>query len=178
MKYINKMLFALVCVACFSACQDDGEYEHPIVQDNVPSVPIMFPGSTTAGANPYYTVQFPAGGNPANIAIQIQIGVGAGSPNGITEITKVIAGATGITPGNVLSATGTGLYYATPITVSGGTATINTTLAEYNSKVIASARLTAPPAAGVLTERAFMFLVTLDDNTTVIPQQVRVRFIP
>jgi hypothetical protein len=169
MKLYNKIILLFLGVALFTACKNDGEYDHPIVVDNIPEVPVIFPGATTAGFNPYYTVSL------ANGNISIQISTAEGSPVQIKEITKMIAGATGITPGNVGTLAN---YLAAPIAVNGSSATITTTITEFNTKVAAAARVPATIAAGTFQERAFMFLITLEDNTTVIPQQLRMRVIP
>jgi hypothetical protein len=44
--------------------------------------------------------------------------------------------------------------------------------------VPASARITAAPAAGTFTERAFMFLLTMQDDSQIIPVQCRIRVTP
>lgn len=90
-----------------------------------------------------------------------------------------------------------------PIAASGKTIVLNTSISEYNSKdmplndpvtgkpqrtIIGSSKIPAgattalgglpasPPTFNVpYQERAFMFSVTLDDGTTVIPEQVRIR---
>jgi hypothetical protein len=90
----------------------------------------------------------------------------------------------------------------TPIPATGKTVVLTTSITEYNSKdmplngsngkpqrtIIGSSKIPAgattalgglpasPPTFNVpYQERAFMFSVTLDDGTTVIPEQVRIR---
>lgn len=172
MKYINKILFFAFGLVLFAACSDDGEYEHPIVKDNIPDTPILFPGATTFGANPYYNVTVSGG------TITIVVAVPESSPRQIKEITRIITGATGITPGNVTTAAN---FLAAPLAVNGKSVTIPITIAEWNAHNAAAADLTVPPAASPtvpatgFAERAIMFLVTLDDDTQIIPQQLRIR---
>jgi hypothetical protein len=71
-------------------------------------------------------------------------------------------------------------YLNAPVAASGKTITINTSLTEFNTRLTGANRITAANvdalnATTLYVERAFMFLVTLDDNTTVITQQVRIR---
>lgn len=178
MKNVYKVLAFVACIGFFGQCANDGEYDHPINQDNMPEVPVLFTGAKTFGANPYYQVAFQGGA----AAVTITISVPESSPLKIKEITKMIAGATSITPANVTSAT-VANYLAAPVAVNGTSTTINTTLTEYNSKVAAAARVTqanvdaaaASTPATPYVERAFMFLVTLEDGSTIITQQCRLR---
>jgi hypothetical protein len=180
MKYFNKIIIMACSILMLSACADDGEYDHPIVKDRKPEIPVLFSGATTYGANPYYETTLSGTG-----AIQITISIPTSSPLKIKEITKMIAGATGITPGNVNTAS-VANYLSGPIAVDGYETTISTSVSEFNSKVAATARVTptVTPAtatsipAGGYAERAFMFLVTLEDGTTIIPQQLRIRVTP
>jgi hypothetical protein len=180
MKNIYRILTFVACIGLFTQCEPDGEFDHPINQDNFPDVPVLFPGSTTFGANPYYQVAFQAGAAP----ITINVSIPTDAPLKIKEITKVIAGTTSITPGNVTTAS-VANYLAAPIVVNGTTATISTSLTEFNTKMPTASRVTqaAVDAAAVNTpatpyvERAFMLLITLEDNTTIITQQVRLRVV-
>jgi hypothetical protein len=174
MKYINKILFVAFGLVLFAACNEEGEYEHPIVQDNKPEVPVLFPGATTVGANPYYSVT--VSGGTMNLVVSIP----DDSERNIKEITKMIMGATGITPGNVTTAS-VANFLTSPIAVNGKSVTIPVTIAEWNAFNTNANDLTVPPATGPtvpatgFAERAIMFLITLDDDTTIIPQQLRIR---
>jgi hypothetical protein len=180
MKKLYTILTLVVCVGLFSQCADDGEYDHPINRDNIPAVPILFTGATTYGGNPYYQVSFANGTAP----VAITISVPDDSPLKIKEITKMIAGTTSITPGNVMTASVVN-YLAAPIAVNGTTTTINTSLTEFNLKVAAASRVTQALVDAATTstpatpyvERAFLFLVTLEDGSTIISEQVRLRVI-
>jgi hypothetical protein len=88
-----------------------------------------------------------------------------------------VAGATSI---NVASITATSSiqYITAPAIVNGTSYTLNTTLTEFNTKVAASAKVTASPAVGAFTERAFMIRLRMDDDTFIIPVQCRIRVTP
>lgn len=178
MKNVYKVLAFVACIGFFGQCANDGDYDHPINHDNIPEVPILFTGAKTFGANPFYQVAFQGG----TAAITINISVPESSPLKIKEITKMIAGATSITPANVANAAVVN-YLAAPIAVNGSTVAVSTSLTEFNSKVAAAARVTQANVDAAATstpatpyvERAFMFLVTLDDGSTIITQQCRLR---
>ncbi len=182
MKNLYRIITFVACVGLFSQCAQDGEYEHPINRDNHPDVPIMFTGATTHGANPYYLVKFAGTATP----VTINIAVGGESGRTIKEITKVVAGTTSITPGNVVGATSVTGFLASPVSVNGASVTISTTVADMNTYIagtvndVTQNRVDAAAAATPATpflEYAFMFLVTLDDGTTIITQQCRLRFV-
>ena len=175
-------------VGLLSQCADDGEYDHPINHDNIPEVPVLFATATTHGANPYYTVAWGTDGagnalaTPAANNIVISISVPDSAPLKIREITKMISGATSITPGNVAAATFVN-YLPAPIAVNGTSTTITTNMAEFNARTTpAASRVTAANVNGITAtspyvERAFMFLVTLEDGSTIITQQLRLRVV-
>lgn len=187
MKNLYRMLTLVLSVGLFTQCADDGEYDHPINHDNIPEVPVLFPGAVSFGGNPYYQVSF-AGGTAT---VTINISVPEDSPLKIKEITKMIAGTTSITPGNVNTAS-IANYLAAPIQVNGTSVVINTSISEFNSKFPAAtcpntttsrilqcnvdAAATSTPATPYI-ERAFLFLVTLEDGSTIITEQVRLRVI-
>jgi len=181
MKNLYRALTFVACMSLLSQCANDGEYDHPINRDNFPEVPILFTGATTFGGNPYYQIKF----DPA-AQISINIAVGGESGRAIKEITKVVGGTTSITPGNVQGTTSVASYIAAPIAVNGTSTTFTTSVAALNSYItgvnndVTQARVDAAAAATPATpylEYAFMFLVTLDDGTTVITQQCRLRFV-
>jgi hypothetical protein len=166
-KFLNLLLLAVTPLVLTSC---DNEFEGEIVKDNKPAVPVTFEGATTFGFTPYYEVSFASG----NISIVMSIPDNASVD--IAEVTKVVAGATSI---NVASLNGTaGQYFASPVVVNGKTFTLNTTIAEYNTKVTGAARITAAPAAGTLEERAFMFRLTMSDGSLIVPVQCRIRILP
>lgn len=163
-QYFVLVLSAAIWISC------DDEFTDDIVKDNKPEVPVTFTGATTFGFNPYYSVSVAGTG-----AIAITMEIPASSGHTIKQIRKITAGGTGLTPGSLLDATAA---YASNITVDATTVTFNTTLAEFNSKMAAGNRVTTPIAANTFVERAFMFAITLDDDTEIIPVQCRIRFVP
>lgn len=160
------LIFMLLATVTLSSCEK--EYD-TFYSDNRPAVPVTFPGATTYGFNPYITHSISSGGN-----IEFTLSIPASSGRTIKEITRVAAGGTSVNAGSLNPTTATGApvanYIDAPIPGNGTTATFTTTLEEFSSKSTANAKLVA---AG--NELAFMFLVTLDNNETIIPVQVRVR---
>ncbi len=178
----QKLSIAALIVISFS-CNDD--FKDDIVKDNIPDTPIVFTGAFTTGFNPYYTV---AVGTPANTTtpIVITMTIPATSPRSFKSLDRMIAGSTSITAGQAAGTTPAS-YNPANVVVNGKTLTINTTMAEYNSKVTGAGNQipatigtsfvpASPPTFNVnYNERAFMFVVRLDDDTTIIPEQVRIR---
>lgn len=167
MKFLN-LLLLLAIPMVLASCDD--EFEGEIVKDNRPEIPVTFDGAKTVGFTPYYEVSYASG----NISIVLSIPENASKS--IAEVSNIVAGATSI---NVGSLGGTaGQYMTGPTVVNGRTFTLNTTIAEYNTKVTGSARITAAPVAGTLVERAFMFRLTMSDGSLIVPVQCRIRILP
>lgn len=165
MKNIFLLLSLLVCVSLTSC---DKEEFNEFNRDNRPDIPVTFPGTTTYGFNPFITHSISGGGN-----IEFTMSIPENSGRTIREITKVIAGGTGIQAG-ALSPTSTAAAYNTaPIPGNGTTVTFTTTLEEFRARTPAATAALAV-AGG---EIAFMFLITLDNNEQIIPVQVRVRLV-
>jgi hypothetical protein len=102
--------------------------------------------------------------------IQIVLSLDAASPRSIASITKVAAS----TSYAAIQSTGsTGFYTTAPIAASGKTATFNTSLTEYTAKTGLAVTTTATPSNTELARR-FYFLVTLDDNSVIVTEPVRV----
>ncbi|WP_080053903.1 hypothetical protein [Spirosoma aerolatum] len=166
---LNLLLLAVVAGGSFS-CKDDLVYSD-LVRDNRPAIPVTFPGTTTYGFNPFIISSLAAGG-----PIQFTLSIPASSGRTIKEITKVLGGGTGITIGNLNSGTyATTLLNSAPIAGSGTTAVFTTTIADFKKKYPSVA--TAPVALPNYTEIQFLFLITLDDGTQIIPEPVRVRIV-
>jgi len=165
---IKGVLLATLAIANF-ACKDDLVYSE-LVRDNRPAVPVTFSNAQTFGGNPWIDVSVAGGG-----AIKFDLSIPACSGRTIKEITTVVGGATGINAGSLNSAA---LKFNTaPIAATGTTATFQTTIADFSRKYAA---VSVVPVANPLTPReiAFIFLVTLDDNTQIVTQQVRARIAP
>lgn len=166
MKHCLK-IFAVLLVA-FAAVSCDDEFEGEVVKDNLPEIPVVFEGATTEGFNPYYTVSY------ANGNFSITVSIPQDSPLKIQEVTNVVAGTTAI---NVASLTNVKQYLDGPAAVNGYSYTLTTSLTEFNAKAISGA-VTVAPAPGVLTERAFMFSLTMEDGSKIVPVQLRIRVTP
>ena len=164
---IKGFLLATLVVANF-ACKDDLIYSE-LVRDNRPAVPVTFPNAQTFGGNPWIDVSVAGGG-----AIKFDLSIPASSGRTIKEITTVAGGATGINVGSLNSAAAK--INTVPIPGSGTTASFTTTLAAFRTK-FPTVNVT-PSTTAVIREIAFIFLVTLDDNTQIVTQQVRARIIP
>lgn len=169
MKNIFKLIFGLLFMVSISSCED--EFEGEIVRDNRPEIPVTFEGATTVGFNPYYAVSF------ANGNFSITLRIPENSPLRIKEVSNVVAGATSINVAS-LTAPASIQYLTGPAAVNGYTYTLTSSLTEFNTKVPAAARVTTAPAAGTFTERSFMFLLTMEDNSIIVPVQVRLRIQP
>jgi hypothetical protein len=171
MRYYTNILMGLLLILTVVSCND--KFEGEIVKDNRPAIPVTFDGATTNGFNPYYTVAYSAGTG----AITITLSIPADSKLKIKQVENIIAGATSI---NVASITTTSQlqYLASPVAVNGTTFTLNSTITEFNTKVTTANRITAAPAPGAFTERAFMIRLRMDDDSFIIPVQCRIRVTP
>ena len=161
-----------MAVSCILFMSCDDEFEGEVVKDSLPEIPVTFEGATTVGANPYYAVSYATG------TFSIKLTIPSDSRLKIKEVTQVVAGATSI---NVATLKST-LQYTTPQAVNGYSFTLTSTIAEYNSKCIPNAdgtftnvKVNAAPAAGAFAERAFMFKLTMEDGSTIVPVQCRIR---
>ena len=181
MKTIFQKLSIVALITLSVSCKD---FTDDITRDSIPEVPIMFTGAFTTGFNPYYTVPYLGGAGVITITMEIP----ASSPRSFKSIDRMIAGTSSITPGNVAAATPLN-YKAVPISASGKTVTITTSVTEFNTQpttvVPAASRIpnsatgaspASPPTFNLpYHERAFMFRVRLDDDSIIIPEQVRIR---
>ncbi|RRB11924.1 hypothetical protein EHT87_24480 [Larkinella knui] len=166
MKKITQFLLLTVLAFAGVSCKDDYVYSD-LVQDNRPAVPVTYTGATTYGFDPYYEVSLAAGGN-----IKITLSIPASSGRTIKEITKVAAGATSINAGTLTTA---GNYNTAPIAGNGTTAEFTTTVKDFAAKrpAVPTTLLALPN----FREIAFVFLVTLDNGSTVVATPVRVRIL-
>jgi len=182
LQLINILKAVPVLIVTFLAASCSGDFDDNLVKDNLPAIPVTYDGATTAGFNPYYAVPYQGG----NATITITMKIPETSKVKIKEVTKVIAGITGINAGGLTSqdpAIVLPSYITSPIASSDGySVTLTTSLSEFNTKVPTSgsnkANITTAPAAGAFTERAFMFLLTMEDDSQIIPMQCRIRVTP
>jgi hypothetical protein len=160
----KSFLVLALAVACFSCKKDDELSE--LVRDNRPAVPVTFPGATTFGFNPYITT-------PAEGSITFTLSIPASSGRTIREITKVGSGGTGINAATLKDAS----YISAPIPGNGTTAVFTTDMKEFKIKraSVYNSLLPKQQPLPEFWEIAFIFLITLDDGTQIVTQQVRVR---
>lgn len=149
------------------ACKDDLEYG-PLVRDNRPAVPVTFTNATTFGGNPFIEVS-----TAANTPITFTLSVPSSSGRTIKE-AKLVGGATSINAGSLNTASN--LFQPAAIAGSGNTLTFTTSLADFKKRYPAVSTVPSGNPA-VPREIAFIFLVTLDDGTQIVTQQVRARII-
>ncbi|MEZ0607453.1 hypothetical protein ACAW74_03005 [Fibrella sp. WM1] len=169
-KTIIKSLLLVALVTSNFACKDDLEYG-PLVRDNRPAVPVTFTGATTFGGNPYIEVSAAGAGT-----IRYTLSIPQSSGRTIKEITRVAGGGTAVNAASLNTASA--IINTAPIAATGTTAVFETTLAAFRTKFGTGVNTT--PSADPYTPReiAFIFLVTLDDNTQIVTQQVRARLVP
>lgn len=151
----------------------DDKFEGEIVRDNKPEIPVTFDGATTVGFNPYYTVAYSGGTG----AITISLSIPQNAKLKIKQVENIIAGATSINVASITSASQP-QYLTAPVVVNGTTFTLNSSITEFNTKVTSGNRITAAPAAGTFTERAFMIRLRMEDDSFIIPVQCRIRVTP
>jgi len=111
---------------------------------------------------PTVSTSIAGGGN-----IQIILSIPSTSGRTIKEITKVAASTTYT---QIQSTGSTGFYTSAPLAASGTTATFTTSLTEF----IAKAGAGFTPQANLELPKKFYFLITLDDNSVIVTDAVRV----
>jgi hypothetical protein len=164
---LNKIvLFALLA---FGAVACKKEFTDDLVKDSKPDVAVTFVGATTSGFNPYYKVSLASGG-----AIKLELSIPSNASRKIKSVTKIIAGATAINVANLKNPSYPS-YLDAAVDVNGTTYTLNTTVAEFNSKAVLTTDKISLTTGG---ERAFLMLLTMDDNSEIIPVQCRIRVTP
>jgi hypothetical protein len=165
MKQITYLLFFVTAIV-LSSCKKDG---FGPLTDERPAIPVTVANAVEFRPGP--TVNASRVGNNFSIILEIP----ASSGRTIKEITKVVASA-----GSSAALFGTtGLYNAAVITGTNSTKiTFNTSLTEYTSKTGVAVPANNPPTNAVELTRQYYFLITLDNNETIVTQQVRVLVIP
>lgn len=166
LTFIKGFLLATLAVASVS-CKDDLKYG-PLVRDNRPAVPVTFSNAVTYGGNPFIEV------SQATPTITFTLSIPASTGRTIREITTVAGGGTGVNAASLTAAAAK--INAAPIAGNGTTATFTMSLADFRTKF---PTVPATPTAVGLAPReiAFIFLVTLDDNSQIVTQQVRARIL-
>jgi hypothetical protein len=166
MKSFKHIFFILTAVFMFISCKRDG---FGPLTDSRPEIPVTVSNAVDFRPGPTVNASRAAG----NFTIELEIPVT--SVRKIKEITKVAATAGTSQP---LFGT-TGLYNAAPIAGNNSNKiTFATSLTEYTAKTGVAVPANNPPTNGVELTRQFYFLITLDNNETIITQQVRVLVVP
>jgi hypothetical protein len=166
MQQIKYFSFLLIAIFFFTACKKDG---FGPLTDVRPIIPVTVANAVDFRPGP--TVSASRATNNFSIILEIP----AESGRTIKEITKIAA-----TAGSSAPLFGTiGLYNAVAIVGNNSNKiTFNTSLTEYTAKTGIAVPANNPPTNGVELTRQFYFLVTLDNNETIITQQVRVLVVP
>ncbi|WP_224999395.1 hypothetical protein [Cesiribacter sp. SM1] len=171
---LNITLLLCLVIACFS-CEDDLDYGQ-FSRDNQPAIPVTYQGATTYGHAPFYTVSKTS---ESDISFTLEIPESSGRT--IREITRVVGGTTAINAATVTTGATAANTIQASIAGSGTTATFTTSLPALKAKFptgAANTALNGPTGTATYSEFAFMFLVTLDDNQTIVPVQLRLRIAP
>lgn len=156
-----KQIFGLLIAAVlFSSCEkEDGP-----LSDLKPAVSVTVSNAIAYRPEPTVSTPLPTAGAPVS-TITITLAIPASSGRTIKEITKVAAS----TSYTQIQSTGTtGFYTGAPIPASGTSVTFTTTTAAYLALYPATLTANAELA------RRFYFLLTLDDDSKVITEAVRV----
>jgi hypothetical protein len=174
--FVKNFLILVMLAGVFTACRDDDDFG-PFNRDNRAEVPVTFPNATTYGFNPF--VQVSAGG-AGTVEFTMQIPEASGRT--IQTINRVVAGPTAINAGTVRNANSPNII-AQNIPVNATQYTFTTNLAQLREQFTGNAAvqgILTPviPSGATYTEMAFMFLITLDDGTEIIPVQTRARVVP
>jgi hypothetical protein len=163
MKKLTNTLVALaMAIALFSCEQDFGEFNRP----NRPLIPLEFMNATSYGSDPFIVVSLSGEGE-----IQFEMSIPENSGRTIKEITSVAAGSTAINPGTLNSA---GNYNESPILGNGNKVIFITSLEEFRQK---RPNVSLNIGNSGFGEIAFIFLVTLDNNETIVSMRSRVRIV-
>lgn len=162
-QIIKNISGVLVAAVLFSSCSK----ETGPLTDVLPPVPVTVSNAIAYRPEPTVSVSKSAVVSPGVVGpIQIVLSIPTTSKHTIKSITKVTASTSAA---SVQSTGTTGFYTSAPILGVGTTATFTTTLTEYISKVGGTI-----PASNTELSRRFYFLVTLDDDTVIITEPVRV----
>ena len=161
MRFQNILWLAVLMVTGLFACK---KTEVGKTGDSIPANAVTVTNAIAFRPDPTVSTSKSGGGN-----IQMVLTLSSETGRTIKEITKVAA-STSYT--QIQSTGASGFYNAAPISVNGLTATFNTTITEYIAK--AGPINPNPPASNAELPKRFYFLLTLDDNSTIVTTPVRV----
>ncbi len=161
----QKTALTILFVASLAACTKEDRKSGPYpLSDVKPAIPVTVSNAADFRPEPTVTTSIAGGGT-----IQIVLSIPSGTGRTIKEITKVSSSTT-----YTQVTSGTGVFYNTAVIAGSGTSvTFNTTLTEYFVKKPVSGSNPAAAANKELANR-FFFVITLDDNSTIITESVRV----
>lgn len=162
MKILKYSLICFTLLTGASSCEKDGPVP---LTDTRPPIELIVSNSTEF--RPSYTVRTIRSVGTFTINLEIP----ASSGRSIKEITKVVA-ATG--PSKLLGVGADPDYINAPIPGSGNKASFSSTLTEYTAITKRNVPANIPKINAVELTAQFYFLVTLDDNSTIISEPVRV----
>lgn len=168
-------LLALTFIGSLAACKQDGNA--PGIMD-LPATnnAVLFTNYKYFERIPIYETSLAAGGK-----IDITMTLPDASPRSFKEITQVGASTVNASINQNTFKT-TANTFASKIAVTGKSATFSTTVPNYLTfkKIMALPVLPAASTAngGTYYDIQFFFLVTLDDDSTVVPVETRVRVRP
>ncbi|QEC44417.1 hypothetical protein [Pseudobacter ginsenosidimutans] len=167
MKILKYSLICIALMAGASSCEKDGFVP---LSDVRPAIPLIV--SNGMEFRPGYTVR----ASRADGNFKFDLEIPASSGRSIKEITNIVAG-TG--PGRFFSRTPSTdfVYINTPIAGTGNKASFASTLTQFTA--ITKRAVPANNAANAVElPLQFFFLVTLDDNSTLVSEPVRVLVVP
>jgi hypothetical protein len=160
--YIKKIPVVLLSALALAGCTKQSKTSGPFPLSDVrPAVPVSVQNAMDYRPEPTVSTSISGGG-----AIQVILSIPSGSGRTIKEITKVAASISYV---QIQSTGSTGFYTSAPIPGTGTTVTFSTSLTEYAAKAGGTA-----PAANTELAKKFYFLVTLDDNSVIVTDAVRV----
>lgn len=160
MKKNMKLLLSLFLTVILISCKKE---DFNGLSDVRPDVPVTVTNAIDFRPEPTVSTSKSAGGN-----IQIILAIPASSGRKIKEVTRIAISTT-----YTKIQGSTGLWNAAAIPVNDITYTFNTTLTEYTAKGGGAIPAVSTTTGTELSNR-FYFMLTLDDNSVIIPESVRV----
>ena len=167
MNIIKKITSLALLGVLFVSCKK----EVGPLSDVKPAIPVTVTNAIAFRPEPTVATSLAAGG-----IIQITLSIPANSGRTIKEVAVATSTTTStVNTYSAIQSTGTtGFYTGSPFAASGTSFTFNTTIAQYfvvNPVVVAT---NPAAAANVELARRFYFKITLDDNSVIISEPVRV----
>jgi hypothetical protein len=173
MKIIKYSLICFALMTAISSCEKD-EYD-PQLLDIRPPIPVTV--SNYTDLRPGFTVRASRATNTFKFDLEIP----ANSGRTIKEITKVVTAAG---PNGLFTSAPN--YAAGPVAGNGtNKITFNTSITEWDAKnpplppsTVSRIPANNPPINAVELPTQYFFLITLDDNSTLVTEPIRVLLVP